>query len=36
VRLDVRPFPFTEWARGAAAVAVQEHVLGRSRGVTPS
>ncbi|GAA5128875.1 ROK family protein [Pseudonocardia adelaidensis] len=29
VRLDVRPFPFTEWARGAAAVAVQAHVLGR-------
>jgi predicted NBD/HSP70 family sugar kinase len=28
-RIDVRPFPFTEWARGAAAVAVQEHVLGR-------
>jgi predicted NBD/HSP70 family sugar kinase len=27
-RVDVRPFPFTEWARGAAAVAVQEHVLG--------
>jgi predicted NBD/HSP70 family sugar kinase len=35
VRLDVRPFPFTEWARGAAAVAVQEHVLGRSQAVTP-
>jgi predicted NBD/HSP70 family sugar kinase len=31
VRLDVQPFPFTEWARGAAAVAVQEHVLGRAR-----
>jgi predicted NBD/HSP70 family sugar kinase len=30
-RVDVRPFPFTEWARGAAAVAVQEHVLGRTR-----
>jgi predicted NBD/HSP70 family sugar kinase len=28
-RIDVRPFPFTEWARGAAAVAVQEHVLSR-------
>ncbi|NMH80483.1 ROK family transcriptional regulator [Pseudonocardia xinjiangensis] len=28
VRVDVRPFPFTEWARGAAAVAVQAHVLG--------
>jgi predicted NBD/HSP70 family sugar kinase len=28
VRIDVRPFPFTEWARGAAAVAVQAHVLG--------
>lgn len=27
-RIDVRPFPFTEWARGAAAVAVQAHVLG--------
>jgi predicted NBD/HSP70 family sugar kinase len=26
--VDVRPFPFTEWARGAAAVAVQAHVLG--------
>jgi predicted NBD/HSP70 family sugar kinase len=34
-RIDVRPFPFTEWARGAAAVAVQEHVLGRARSVTP-
>jgi predicted NBD/HSP70 family sugar kinase len=28
VRVDVQPFPFTEWARGAAAVAVQAHVLG--------
>jgi predicted NBD/HSP70 family sugar kinase len=28
LRVDVRPFPFTEWARGAAAVAVQAHVLG--------
>jgi predicted NBD/HSP70 family sugar kinase len=36
VPLDVRPFPFTEWARGAAAVAVQEHVLGRARAVTPA
>ncbi len=27
-RIDVQPFPFTEWARGAAAVAVQAHVLG--------
>jgi predicted NBD/HSP70 family sugar kinase len=27
-RVDVRPFPFSEWARGAAAVAVQAHVLG--------
>ncbi len=27
-RVDVQPFPFTEWARGAAAVAVQAHVLG--------
>jgi predicted NBD/HSP70 family sugar kinase len=27
-RLDVRPFPFSEWARGAAAVAIQAHVLG--------
>jgi predicted NBD/HSP70 family sugar kinase len=36
VRLDVRPFPFTEWARGAAAVAVQEHVLGRTRAVSPA
>lgn len=27
-RLMVRPFPFTDWARGAAAVAVQSHVLG--------
>jgi predicted NBD/HSP70 family sugar kinase len=36
VRLDVRPFPFTEWARGAAAVAIQEHVLGRARAVSPA
>jgi predicted NBD/HSP70 family sugar kinase len=36
VPLDVRPFPFTEWARGAAAVAVQEHVLGRARAVSPA
>lgn len=39
VPLDVHPFPFTEWARGAAAVAVQEHVLGRARAaraVTPA
>jgi predicted NBD/HSP70 family sugar kinase len=36
VRIDVRPFPFTEWARGAAAVAVQEHVLGRAEAVTPA
>jgi predicted NBD/HSP70 family sugar kinase len=36
LRIDVRPFPFTEWARGAAAVAVQEHVLGRSRAVNPA
>ncbi|WP_433284667.1 ROK family protein [Pseudonocardia sp. CA-142604] len=28
IRVDVQPFPFTEWARGAAAVAVQAHVLG--------
>jgi predicted NBD/HSP70 family sugar kinase len=35
-RIDVRPFPFTEWARGAAAVAVQEHVLGRARSVSPA
>jgi predicted NBD/HSP70 family sugar kinase len=28
MRLDVRPFPFTEWARGGAAVAIQDHVLG--------
>jgi predicted NBD/HSP70 family sugar kinase len=28
VQVDVQPFPFTEWARGAAAVAVQAHVLG--------
>lgn len=27
VPVQVRPFPFTEWARGAAAVAVQAHVL---------
>ncbi|HYH30470.1 MAG TPA: ROK family protein [Pseudonocardia sp.] len=27
-RIDVRPFPFIEWARGAAGVAVQAHVLG--------
>ncbi len=27
-RIDVRPFPFTEWARGAAAVAIRAHVLG--------
>jgi predicted NBD/HSP70 family sugar kinase len=27
-RIEVRPFPFTEWARGAAAVAIQAHVLG--------
>lgn len=31
-RIDIRPFPFTDWARGAAAVAVQAHVLGA---VTP-
>jgi predicted NBD/HSP70 family sugar kinase len=36
VPIDVRPFPFAEWARGAAAVAVQEHVLGRARVVTPA
>jgi hypothetical protein len=26
-RVQVRPFPFSEWARGAAAVAIQAHVL---------
>ncbi|GAA1261408.1 ROK family transcriptional regulator [Pseudonocardia aurantiaca] len=26
--VEVRPFPFTEWARGGAAVAIQTHVLG--------
>jgi predicted NBD/HSP70 family sugar kinase len=26
-RVEVTPFPFTEWARGAAAVAIQAHVL---------
>jgi predicted NBD/HSP70 family sugar kinase len=31
LRVDVHPFPFTEWARGAAAVAVQAHVLGAGR-----
>jgi predicted NBD/HSP70 family sugar kinase len=25
--IEIRPFPFTEWARGAAAVAIQAHVL---------
>jgi predicted NBD/HSP70 family sugar kinase len=29
-RLVVRPFPFTDWARGAAAVAVQELVRDRA------
>lgn len=27
-RVEVTPFPFTEWARGAAAVAIQAHVRG--------
>lgn len=26
VRLDVRPLPFTEWARGAALVAIDDHL----------
>ncbi len=28
VPIAVRPFPFTDWARGAAAVAIRAHVLG--------
>lgn len=31
VRLAVRPLPFTDWARGGAAVAIQHHVMGGSR-----
>jgi predicted NBD/HSP70 family sugar kinase len=30
VPVEVRPFPFTEWARGGAAVAIQAHVLGET------
>jgi len=29
VRLVIKRAPFTEWARGAAVVAIQTHVLGR-------
>jgi predicted NBD/HSP70 family sugar kinase len=29
VELLIKPAPFTEWARGAAVVAIQTHVLGR-------
>lgn len=28
IELVVRPLPFTDWARGGAAVAIQAHVLG--------
>ncbi|MFC4946352.1 ROK family protein [Pseudonocardia sp. GCM10023141] len=34
VELAVRPIPFTGWARGGAAVAIQDHVLGRADPVT--
>lgn len=31
IRLVVRPLPFTDWARGGAAVAIQHHVSGGAK-----